>query len=110
MNISIREHGDAKVVEFMGRLDTNTSSDAQATINALLDEGVHKLLIDFEKLDYVSSAGLRVLLVTAKRMNGSGGKLRLCNLNDTIQEVFDISGFSGILNLFKSADEALNGF
>ncbi len=110
MELVTREQGGATVVELIGRLDTNTSSDAQTAINELLDKGTQKLLIDFAKLDYVSSAGLRVLLATAKRMNSSGGKLRLCSLNETVQEVFDISGFSGLLNLFKSSDEALNGF
>ncbi len=110
MEIATREHGDATVVELVGRLDTNTSSDAQTAINELLAKGTQKLLIDFAKLDYVNSVGLRLLLATATRMSGSGGELRLCSLNETVQEVFDISGFSDLLNLFKSSDEALNGF
>jgi len=61
-------------------------------------------------LDYISSAGLRVLLVTAKRLGGSGGSLHICGLNETVDEVFEISGFSVILNVFGTADEAMQGF
>ncbi len=110
MELVTREQGGATVVEIIGRLDTNTSSDAQTAINELLAKGTQKLLIDFAKLDYLSTVGLRVLLATARRMKGSGGELRLCSLNETVQEVFDISGFSNLLCVFKSSDEALNGF
>ena len=110
MEIATREESGVTIVEFVGRLDTNTSPVAQSTISGLLDKGVQKLLIDFAKLTYVSSAGLRVVLATTKRMSGSGGELRLCQLNESVQEVFDISGFSGLLNLFKSSGEALRGF
>jgi len=98
------------VVEMEGNLDTNTSVDAQEHINALIDDGAVKLLVDFAKVDFVSSAGLRVLLATAKRLGGSGGSLRICGLNEAVNEVFEISGFSTILDVFPSRDEALKGF
>ncbi len=98
------------VVEMEGNLDTNTSVDAQDYINALIDDGSTKLLTDFTKVDFVSSAGLRVLLATAKRLGGSGGSLRICGLNETVNEVFEISGFSTILDVFPSEAEALQGF
>jgi len=98
------------VVEMEGNLDTNTSVDAQEHINALIDDGAVKLLVDFAEVDFVSSAGLRVLLATAKRLGGSGGSLRICGLNEAVNEVFEISGFSTILDVFPSRDEALKGF
>jgi anti-anti-sigma factor len=61
-------------------------------------------------LDYISSAGLRVLLATAQKLQAEDGALRVCNLNETVQEVFDISGFSTILSVFKTETEALNEF
>ena len=110
MNITTREQGDIKVLRFEGRLDTNTSPDAQTTLDGLIEAGARKLVVDFETLDYVSSAGLRILLLTAKQLGRSGGELRLSNLNETIQEIFDMSGFSQLLSVFKTADEALTGF
>jgi len=98
------------VVEMEGNLDTNTSVDAQEHINTLIDDGAVKLLVDFAEVDFVSSAGLRVLLATAKRLGGSGGSLRICGLNEAVNEVFEISGFSTILDVFPSRDEALKGY
>jgi anti-anti-sigma factor len=110
MNITTQEQGDIKVLRFEGRLDTNTSPDAQTALEGLIGEGAQKILVDFEKLDYVSSAGLRVLLSTAKQLTRSSGELRLSNLNETVQEIFDISGFDTLLNVFGSREEALSGF
>ena len=98
------------VVRCEGNLDTNTSVEAQETLNQLMDDGASKILIDFEKVDFVSSAGLRILLATAKRLSGSGGGLRITGLNDVVNEVFEISGFSTILDVFASEEEALQGF
>jgi len=110
MEILEREEGEVRVLSLVGRLDTNTTPDAESQINTLLDSGANKLLINFEKIDYVSSAGLRLLLATAKRMKGSAGDLRICCLNATVQEVFDISGFTSILSVSTAEQEALDAF
>ena len=110
MKLETKTIDQVTVVEMEGNLDTNTSADAQEHINTLIDDGTVKLLVDFAKVDFVSSAGLRVLLATAKRLGGTGGSLRICGLNETVGEVFEISGFSVILNVFGSEAEALEGF
>ena len=110
MNITPHEEGSVKVLQFDGRLDTNTSPEAQVALDGLIGEGAQKILVDFEKLDYVSSAGLRVLLSTAKQLSRSGGELRLSNLNETVREIFEISGFDTLLSVFGSSQEALAGF
>ena len=107
MEITVRDEGDTKVVMLNGKLDTNTTSAAENEINTLLDGGASKLLINFEQLSYISSSGLRLLLATAKRLKGSGGELKVCSLNEMATEVFEISGFSSILNVFSSEQEAL---
>ena len=66
--------------------------------------------MNFEKLDYISSAGLRVLLAAAKQLKGIDGELRICSLNEVVREVFDISGFTTIFKVFGSESEALDGF
>ena len=110
MNISSREEGGVTVVGVEGNLDTNTAPDAQQHLDGLQDDGVQKILVNFADLEYISSAGLRVLLATAKRLGGSGGSLRICGLNETVNEVFEISGFSVILSVFGNEAEALEGF
>lgn len=110
MDITISESGEVRVLSFQGNLDTNTAPGAESQINGLIDAGVQKFLINFEKLDYISSAGLRVLLATAKKLKPSGGNLKICCLNQTVQEVFDISGFSTILSVTSTEEEALGAF
>ena len=110
MEISVTDSGDVKILSFQGNLDTNTSPDAESEINKLIDAGAQKLLVNFENLEYVSSAGLRIMLATAKKLGATQGDLKICCLNETVQEVFDISGFSTILNVAKTEEEALSGF
>ena len=110
MQILSESVGNVTVVRLEGNLDTNTSTDAQNFVNKAIDDGAAKIVVSLEKVDFVSSAGLRVLLVTAKKLGGTGGSLRVCGLNETVTEVFEISGFSTILSVFPSETEALSGF
>jgi len=110
MKMEVRASDDIKILDFEGNLDTNTSPDVEVAINELIDNGALKLLANFEKLNFISSAGLRVLLATAKRLRGAGGGLQICGLNPTVQEVFDISGFGSILNVCELESDALNSF
>ncbi len=93
----------------IGSFDTNTSPDAESHLNELMADGVTKIVLDFEALDYISSAGLRVCLSVAKKIKAADGAFRLCNLNETVQEVFDISGFTTILDVHSSLENALKG-
>ena len=110
MQILSESVDNVTVVRLEGNLDTNTSTDAQNFVNKAIDDGAAKIVVSLEKVDFVSSAGLRVLLVTAKKLGGTGGSLRVCGLNETVTEVFEISGFSTILSVFPSETEALSGF
>ena len=110
MNISTTNIESVSVVRLEGNLDTNTSSDAEESLNQLIDGGASKILVNFADVDFVSSAGLRILLATAKKLSRAGGNLRISNLNETVSEVFEISGFSTILDVFGSEEEALQGF
>ena len=69
-----------------------------------------KVLLDLEKLDFITSAGLRVLLATSQELKEVGGELRVCNLNELVQEVFDISGFNTLLMVFDNEAKAMAGF
>ena len=110
MDITTRAQNGVTLVALAGSLDSNTSPQAQQALDGILAGGGKKMVIDFTALDYISSAGLRVLLGTAKRLSGAGGGLHLFGLNDTVREVFDISGFSTILAVYATEAEALKGF
>ena len=88
---------DAKAaVALEGRLDTVTAPSLEKELASL--EGVTELVLDFSALDYISSAGLRVLLSAQKAMSKQG-KMTICHVNDTIMEIFEVTGFSDILTI-----------
>jgi len=109
MDITTRTQNGVALVALAGKLDSNTSPQAQQALDAILASGAKQMVVDFTALDYISSAGLRVLLGTAKRLSGAGGALRLFGLNETVREVFDISGFSTILAVSATEADALKG-
>ena len=110
MNFLTRVQDDVAIVDVEGKLDTMTAPNARGEFESLLAEGQRTILFNLTKLDYISSAGLRVLLVLAKELQKGGGKLHLCSLNDTVREIFEMSGFDGILNVFPSEADALAAF
>lgn len=109
MEISTETQDGVTIVAMAGNLDTNTSQAAQESLDGVINSGGTTIVVDFTALDYISSAGLRVLLATAKRLNGMGGILRMFGLNETVEEVFEISGFSTIFNVFATKEDALAG-
>lgn len=80
-----------------GRLDTTTSSDLEKEVKAL-PEDIQELVFDFEKLDYISSAGLRVLLAAQKLM-AKQGDMKVVNVNESIMDIFEVTGFTDILTI-----------
>jgi anti-sigma B factor antagonist len=110
MDITVDEVGDVRVVRIAGNLDTQTSPVTQEQLTKLIQDGATKILLDLEELNYISSSGLRVLLVAQKRLEGNGGQVRICNPNTMVREVFDTSGFSEIFSVYGSQTEALDGF
>lgn len=98
--MTINKQLDNKVltVSLQGRLDTSTSPELDRELQASIP-GIQKLIMDFQELEYVSSAGLRVLLSAQKRMSRQRGEMVVRNVNETINEVFELTGFIDILNI-----------
>lgn len=97
MTISKNLEGTKLTILLEGRLDTTTSPTLEAELKQSLD-GITELIFDFEKLDYISSAGLRVLLAAQKVMNKQGSMI-VKNVNEVISEVFEVTGFSDMLTI-----------
>ena len=97
MTITKNQEADKLTVALEGRLDTTTSPQLEAELRASVN-GVKELTFDLEKLDYVSSAGLRVLLAAQKVMNRQGG-MKVTNVKPEIMEIFEVTGFVDILNI-----------
>jgi anti-sigma B factor antagonist len=110
MDIEAREVDGVQVVDISGKLNTGTSPEAEEYLNELIDEGASKIVLNLEKLDFMSSTGLRVVLSTGKKVAAAGGKLVVCELNPTVREIFKMSGFSTMFDVYDSEEEALQGF
>ena len=97
MNINATKNENELTVELEGRLDTTTAPDLEAYINEHLED-VTTLIYDMAGLEYISSAGLRVLLSSQKKMSAKG-EMKVRNVNETIMEIFEVTGFSDILDI-----------
>ena len=97
MTIEKNLNGTELNVTISGRLDTTTAPELEASLKESF-EGVEKLVLDFSSLDYLSSAGLRVLLGAQKTMNKQG-EMVVRNINETISEIFEVTGFSDVLTI-----------
>ena len=97
MTITKTVNGSALSLALEGRLDTTTAPQLEAELKTVLADA-NAVCFDFEKLEYISSAGLRVLLSVHKQMKGKGG-MELCHVNEAIMEVFDVTGFTDFLTI-----------
>ena len=97
LNVSVSNEGAEYTFIVEGRLDTNTSPSLEAKINEVIGEA-NKLIFDLGNLEYISSAGLRVLLGAAQVMEDKG-EMVVCNVTDTVREIFDLTGFNRVFNI-----------
>lgn len=112
MTLTVTEKNeDNKLVIYCeGRIDSTNANVFEEKLAAVIGEEKHKFIVDFSKIAFVSSAGLRVLLIAAKKVKPSGGTVILTGLSAEVQEVFDISGFTAIFTIYKTVDEALASY
>ncbi len=106
MEITERRTADIVTLFLSGRLDITTAKTFEERFIAQIESGDRRFIIDLAELKYISSSGLRVFLLAAKRL-GSNGKIVLCSLKDSVREVFNIAGFSSIFPIYGSHDEAI---
>lgn len=97
MQIDQLKEGSTLTMKVSGRLDTMTAPQLESKITGHLD-GITEFIMDFTDLEYISSAGLRVLLVTSKMMKGKG-RFVIRNINETVREIFEVTGFLDILTV-----------
>lgn len=95
------------ILQLKGRFDAGTSTGLENGIIPLIVDDLKGMAIDFSELDYINSSGLRVVLMAAKKINKVGGKMVLFSMKEHIKEVFDMTGFSSIIPVVGSRDEAL---
>jgi anti-anti-sigma factor len=110
MEIQEEKQGDIMIVRIDDHLDTSTAPVFEQRLLALIDRGERKLLIDCGGVQYVNSAGLKVFLLAAKRLEPLGGQLVICSLTQSVLMIFEMIGFTRIMKIAPSTEEALRIF
>ncbi len=110
MEINEQKTDQCVIIGITGRLDTTNYSILEKKLMELIDNHQDKILVDCSKMDYVSSSGLRILLMALKKITMQKGKFVLCGLQENIHEIFEISGFTSIFEIHSSPEEALRVF
>jgi len=107
MNLKEVKIENATIIEIDGRLDTTNFGQLEKKIMQHIEAGDIRILVDCSKMDYVSSSGLRIFLMALKKITALNGKFLLCGLQENIREIFEISGFTSIFNIFENQQQAL---
>ena len=107
-----KSHGgnEIQVVRVEGYLDSSTFPQLQERLRELIDQDSFHLLIDFEELNYISSAGLGVLMGMLQEVRDHGGDLKVARMSDKIHNLFDMLGFSRLVRIYETIEEALAAF
>lgn len=109
MQLPIQKEGSITIAFLRGQIDSVNAADLERDVMQLLDEGTERLLLDCSQLDYINSAGLRVFLLAAKRLEGGSGSLAFCSLDPNVKMVFETIGFDRILTIYPDKSAALAG-
>lgn len=109
MNFEETKSGDTLVITPEGHLDAQNEKSFEERVLKSIESGEKKIVLDFSKIDYVSSAGLRALLIIAKHQKESDGSLAVCGLQENVKEIFAVSGFDAIVDLYSDREAALEG-
>jgi anti-anti-sigma factor len=110
MEIVESKSGAVLIAAFQGRLDAHTSPAAQQKLLALIDRGELRLVADLAQLDYLSSAGLRIFMMAAKKISSGNGKIVLCSVTEPVKELFDIAGLTPFFSFYAAREEAVASF
>lgn len=106
MEIVMTQEADISVLEIRGRLDALSAPQLEERLNAWFDERQTRLVCNLQELEYISSAGLRVFLTTAKKMKARNGKFCMAGLRENVKDVFTISGFIALIPSFETLGAA----
>jgi len=110
MEIKQMKKGDVTVMNVSGRLDASTASELEASLVPLIEQNGKKIVLDLDGLEYISSAGLRIMLIGMKMMKKTSGKMVICEMKGHIREIFEIAGFLPIFTIVATQEDALATF
>ena len=109
MEITVEEKNGVSIVKLKGRLDTGSSVLFEEHLMKLMGAKEQQIVVDFAELSFISSSGLRVLLMAGKKLKSANGNLVLSAIQDHVKDVFDVAGFTMLFSMYPSQEEALKG-
>lgn len=109
-NVATRVQGGVKIIDLKGYLDAHTAPDLEKTFNRLIEEKNYKVIVNFEELKYISSAGLGVFMAYIETMRENSGDIKFAKMKDDIYNIFDLLGFPVLYEFFKEEKDALEKF
>ncbi len=110
MELAEKKSGDISILGLTGRLDAYSATEVEKKLDAIIEAGCVKLVLNLEGLEYISSSGLRVFLSQLKKVRKQQGDIKLACMKPYIREVFDIAGFTQLFNIFETEDAASISF
>ena len=110
MNISFEEKDGVSILNLAGRMDATTVIHFEDAFRSKIEENASKIIINLAELEYISSAGLRGILIAEKSSKANKSTLAFCTMQDMVAEVFKISGFNSILKVYATQEEAMAAF
>jgi anti-sigma B factor antagonist len=110
LELTEKKSGEVCILAFAGRLDAYSANEVEKKVDALIESGQVRMVLNLDKLEYISSSGLRVFLAQLKKARKGQGDLKLACMKPYIKEVFDIAGFTQLFNIFDSEDTAAASF
>ncbi len=110
MKFDDKSSGDVKIVLPAGRLDAQSSDELKGNIEGLIGDGCRKIVANFDRVEYISSSGLRVMLAFLKQLRKAGGDLKLVCLKPYVRETFEIAGFTQLFEIYDGEEEAIAEF
>jgi anti-sigma B factor antagonist len=110
MEVGDKKAGDVSVLYLTGRLDAYAANDVEKRLNSATEKAPVNLVVCMDKLEYISSSGLRVLLASLKKARKLQGDVRLAGLQPYVKEVFDVAGFTQLFKMFEKEADAINSY
>lgn len=107
LNITAEQSGGTHILRLGGRVDAVTTPALEREVARLLEGERVKIILDFSKVDYLSSAGMRLLLSATRKLKGKNGALALCDINEEVMEILQVAGFERVLAIFPNEKDAL---
>ena len=108
LSVELETNDDVVVFICNGRVDSNTSKTLQSTVIGRIQDGVDRIVMDLANTNYISSAGLRVILLAGKQIKASGGRFVLCGMQPSVRDVFEVTGFLRLFEVRDSREDAVS--